>query len=109
MIPHVHQARYQLHPNYVAIVKQYINKLLVTCFIKPMEEATWLSLIVIVPKKSGKFRICVDFKKFNAITNKDPYPLPFSDEVINTIAGHEVYTFLDAFSQTIKFPYCLCY
>jgi hypothetical protein len=40
----------------------------------------------------------VDFKKLNATIKKNPYPLPFIDEVINTIVGHEVYTFLDGFS-----------
>jgi hypothetical protein len=39
----------------------------------------------------------VDFKKLNAATKKNPYPLPFIDEVINTIVGHEVYTFMDGF------------
>jgi hypothetical protein len=48
-------------------------------------------------KKNGKLKICVDFKKLNAATKKDPYLLPFMDEVINIVAGHEVYTFLDGF------------
>jgi hypothetical protein len=39
----------------------------------------------------------VDFIKLNVATKKDPYPLPFIDEVINTIVRHEVYTFLDGF------------
>jgi hypothetical protein len=52
-----------------------------------------------VIKKNGKLRICVDFRKLNAITKKDPYPLPFTNEVINAIAGHEVYTFLDGFFE----------
>jgi len=39
----------------------------------------------------------VDFKKLNVITKNNPYPLPFIDEVINTIVGHEVYTFMDGF------------
>jgi hypothetical protein len=46
-------------------------------------------------KKNGKLRICVDVRKFNAAIKKDPYPLPFTDEVINIIFGHEIYTFLD--------------
>jgi len=50
---------------------------------------------MVVPKKNGKLRIYVDLKKLNATTNKKPYLLPFIDEVINTIVGHEVYTFLD--------------
>jgi len=44
-----------------------------------MEEDVWLSLIVVVFKKNGKLIICVDFRKFNATTKKDPYPLPFID------------------------------
>jgi hypothetical protein len=39
----------------------------------------------------------VDFRKLNAPTKKDPYPVLFINEVINTIVGHEVYTFLDSF------------
>jgi hypothetical protein len=66
-------------------------------FITPIEKATWLSPIVIVPKKNGKLRICVDFKKFNVATKKDPYLLPFIDENY-TIARHENYTFLNDFS-----------
>jgi hypothetical protein len=84
-----------LNPNYVVIIKQDINKLLVASFIKSVEEATWLSLIMVIPKKNEKLRICVDFIKLNVTTKKDPYPLPFTDEVINTVVGHEVYTFLD--------------
>jgi hypothetical protein len=41
--------------------------------------------------------MCVDFRKLNAITKKNPYLLPFTDEIINTVVGHEVYTFLDGF------------
>jgi hypothetical protein len=50
-----------LNPYYATIVKHDINKLLVPSFIKPIEEATWLSSIVVVPKKNGKLKICVDF------------------------------------------------
>jgi hypothetical protein len=52
-----------------------------------------------VLEKNGKLKICVDFRKLNATTMKDPYLLPFIDEVINTVVGHEVYTFLDGFSR----------
>jgi hypothetical protein len=43
--------------------------------------------------------ICVDFRILNVATKKDPYPLPFIDEVINIVAGHEVYTFLNGLSR----------
>jgi hypothetical protein len=73
--------------------------LLVVGFIKPVEEATWLFPIVVILKKNGKLRMYVNFKKLNVATKKDLYPLPFTDEVINTVVGHEVYTFLDKFSR----------
>ncbi len=54
---------------------------------------------MVVPKKNGKLTVCVDFRKLNATTKKDHYPLPFTDEVINIVVGHEVYTFLHTFSR----------
>jgi hypothetical protein len=73
--------------------------ILVVGIIKLVEETTWLFPIMVIPKKNGKLRIYVNFKKLNVATKKDLYPLPFTDEVINTVIGHEVYTFLDEFSR----------
>ncbi len=42
-------------------------------------------------------KICFNFNKLNAITKKDPYSLPFTNEVINIVLGHEIYTFLDGY------------
>jgi hypothetical protein len=44
-------------------------------------------------KKNGKLKICIDFKKLNVATKKDPYPLPFIDEMLNTVVGYEIYFF----------------
>jgi hypothetical protein len=65
-----HQPRYRLNPNYVVVVKQNIDKLLVIGFIQLVEEATWLSPIVVVLKKNGKLKICVDFRKLKNVTKK---------------------------------------
>jgi hypothetical protein len=53
---------------------------------------------VVIPKKNGKLKIYVDFKKLNTATKKYPSMLPFIDEVINIVTKHKVYTFLDEFS-----------
>ncbi len=53
---------------------------------------------MVLLKKNGKLSICVDFKKFNKATKKDPYPLPFFDEVLNIVVGYEAYLFLDGYS-----------
>jgi hypothetical protein len=47
--------------------------------------------IVAIPKKNGKLKICVIFKKLNSTTKKNPYPLPFIDEVLNTIIRHDAH------------------
>jgi hypothetical protein len=51
IIPPTHHAKYKLNPKYVTVVKQNIDKLLVVGFIQFVEEATWLSPIVVIPKK----------------------------------------------------------
>jgi hypothetical protein len=86
-----------MNPNYAIVVKQNIDKLLAISFIEPMEWATWLSLIVVVPKKNGKLCICNDFQKLNIATKKESHPLPFMDEVLDKVVNHEVYLFLDGF------------
>jgi hypothetical protein len=53
---------------------------------------------MVVPKKNGKLRICVDFQKFDTTRRKDLYMLPFIDEVINIVVGREMYTNLIGFS-----------
>jgi len=73
--------------------------LLIVEFIQSIEKVTWLSPIVIVPKKNGKLKIYIDFKKLNVATKKDPYSLPFIDEVLNTVARCETYSFLDGYSR----------
>jgi len=81
------------------MVKQDIDKLLAIRFIKSVKEATCLSPIVIVPKKNGKLKICIDFRKLNATTTKDSFLLPFTYEVLNTVTRYEAYSFLNGYSR----------
>ncbi len=73
--------------------------MLTTIFIQFVKEVTWLSPIVVVPKKNGKQKISINFKKLNATTKKDPYPLPFIDEVLNTVVRYEAYSLLNGYSK----------
>ncbi len=60
---------YKLNSNYATTVKENINKLLVVGFIEFVEEVTWLDTpIVVVPKKNGMLKICIDFKKLDVAT-----------------------------------------
>jgi hypothetical protein len=102
-IPSTHQARYKLNPNYAITIKQNIDGLLTFRFIQYVEEVTWLSPIIIVPKNNGKLKICTDFILLNATTKKDPYPLPFIDEILNTITRYEAYFFLNGYLRYHQF------
>ncbi|MCO5603194.1 hypothetical protein L7F22_057341 [Adiantum nelumboides] len=75
-----------------------VNKLLKASFIYPVTNSKWVSPIVVTPKKNGKWRVCVDYKPLNAATKRDHFPLPFQDEILNEVAGHERYTVCDGYS-----------
>jgi hypothetical protein len=64
-----------------------------------VEKASWPSRIVVFPKKNNKLRIYVDIQKLNITIKKDPYPLPFKDEIFNNVVVHETYLFLNSFSE----------
>jgi hypothetical protein len=87
-----------LNPKYSLLVKEEIEKLLEIGFIYHVPYSEWVSPIVIVPKKNSKIRIYQDFRKLNNATKKDYFPLPFTDAILDAVAGHECYFFLDGFS-----------
>ena len=94
----VRMQRYKMNPNYAKRVKEEIDALLKARLITKVESSAWLVPIVVVPKKNGKLRICVDFKKLNEQTIKDPFPIPFTNTMLDQVAGHEMYSFLDGYS-----------
>ena len=77
-----------------------VQKLLKAGFIYPVEDSEWVSPMIVVPKKNGKWRICVYFKPLNAATKRDHFPLPLEgqDEILNEVAGYERYTMCDGYS-----------
>ena len=58
----------------------------------------WLANVVIVKKANGKWRMCVDFMDLNKACPKDSYPLPQIDALVDLTVGHELLSFMDAFS-----------
>ena len=64
-------------------------------FIRPCRYATWISNIVLVWKKNGQLRVCIDFKNLNRATPKDEYPMPLADMLVDAAAGHKMMSFLD--------------
>ena len=87
-----------MNTHYVAQVKEEIDKLLQVGFTYPIDKATRLSPIEIVLKKNKKLQVCIDYKKLNAAIISDPFPLPFTDELLDVVANHKMYSFLVGFS-----------
>ena len=53
--------------------------------------------MVVVPKKGGKWRVCVDYTDLNDTCLKDSLPLPLIDQIVDASVGHDMLSFLDAF------------
>jgi len=67
-------------------------------FIKLIEHLQWLLNIVPVKKKNGNIRCCVDFRDLKKVYTEDVFPLPNMDLLIDSTAGHEMFSFMDGFS-----------
>ncbi|KAK1626478.1 hypothetical protein QYE76_000793 [Lolium multiflorum] len=76
-------------------VKKEIEKMLAAGFIRPCRYAEWISSIVPVEKKDGRWRVAIDFRDLNRATPKDEYPMPVAETLINAAAGHKVLSFMD--------------
>ena len=87
-----------MKPNIRDIVKEEIQKLLEAGFIYPISDSEWVSPLVIVPNKNGKWRVYVDYRELKKATQKDHSTLPFIDQVLDTLSGKKFFSFLDGFS-----------
>jgi hypothetical protein len=76
-----------------------LRKLLEAGFIKEVFHPTWLANLLLVKKKNGKWRMCVDYTSLNKACTKVPFPLPQIDQIVDSIAGCELLCFLDAYSR----------
>jgi hypothetical protein len=94
--PVVQKAR-RTAPQHAETVREKVERLLKIEAIREVLYPQWLSNTVVVKKKNGKWRVCVDFTDLNKACPKDPFPLPKIDHLVDSTAGHERMSFLDAF------------
>jgi hypothetical protein len=79
-----------------------LRKLLEAGFIKEVFHPTWLANLVLVKKKNGKWRMCVDYTSLNKACPKVPFPLTQIDQIIESTARCDLLCFLDAYSGYLQ-------
>ena len=112
----------RLNPIMQEAVRAEIVKLLDNGIIYTISDSQWVSPVDDVPKKAcftvvendkkesvqtrlpTKIRVCIDYRKLNAATYKDHFPLPFIDQMLERLVGHEYYYFLDGYSGYNQIP-----
>jgi hypothetical protein len=105
------------------VVKKEVFKLLDAGIIYPIPHSEWVSLVHCVPKKGGLtvvkneknelipqrtvtgWRMCIDYRKLNKAMKKDHFPLPFIDEMLERLANHAYFCFLEGTRGSCKFPF----
>ena len=79
------------------VVKEEVDRLKEAGAIKEVFYPKWLANTVVVKKKNGKWRVCVDFTDLNKVCSKDPFPVPKIDQLVDVTFGHPRMSFLDTF------------
>jgi hypothetical protein len=104
------------------VVRIEVMKLLDAEIIYPISNSKWVSPIHVVPKRAGLmvvknkydvlvptciqsgWRVCINYHKLNVATRKDHFSLPFIDQMVERLAGHDYYCFLDDYSGYNQVP-----
>ena len=86
------------------IIQTEVDNLFKAGFIREVKYPKWLANVVVVPKKGGKWRVCVDYINLNESCLKDSFPLQRIDQIVDVAVGHEILSFLDVFSGYHQIP-----
>ena len=78
--------------------KAEVQRLLDANVIREVKYSEWLANVVLVPKKNGKMRMCIDFTDLNKARKKDAFALPRIDTTVNKAAACKRFSLLDGFS-----------
>src|SRR5271170_3262103 len=90
----IKQRPYRLFPTEHDFVAKELDQMLEQGIIQP-SQSPWAFPIVLVKKKNGKMRFCVDYRKLNKVIKRDAYPLPRIDEILDSLGKAKWFTSLD--------------
>ena len=103
-IPARRQKRRPLNPERAQALKDEVDRLIRAGFIREAKYPAWVSNPVLVPKPDSRWRCCVDFTNLNEACPKDSFPVPRIDQMVDATAGHELLSFMDAYSGYNQIP-----
>ena len=97
------------HPSreHAEAVREEVTRLKQAGTIKKVFYPEWLANTIVVKKKNGKWRVCVDFTDLNKACPKDPFLMPKIDQLVDVTVGHPWTSFLDAFQGYHQIPLAL--
>jgi hypothetical protein len=90
----VQKKPYRYAPSQKDELEKQINEMIRKGVIQP-SHSPFASPVILVKKKDGGWRMCVDYRYLNALTVKNKYPLPIVDELLDELAGAQFFTKLD--------------
>ena len=88
----------RFYPDRHQIIHTFVDNLSRVGFIKEVKYPEWLANVVVVPKKGGKWRVCVHYTDLKEACLKDSFPLSHIDHIVDASAEHGMLSSLDAFS-----------
>ncbi|UYV72561.1 hypothetical protein LAZ67_9003705, partial [Cordylochernes scorpioides] len=90
----IKQRPYRVSPVERRSIQSEVDKMIKMGIVQP-SESPWSSPVVLVKKKDGSWRFCVDYRKLNKVTKKDVYPLPRNDDVLDSLTGTKFFSSMD--------------
>ena len=101
----IRQNERRMKPQLQLLVRTELERLLKAGFIKPVEITDWVTPMVLVKKKNEKLRVCVDYPKLNAYTQKYHFPLSFITPLLEEVGGQISIAFQDIHKKALKTPW----
>ncbi|XP_076028478.1 uncharacterized protein LOC143017575 [Oratosquilla oratoria] len=99
----VREKPYRMSPHKAAILQKEVTFLLDNHLAEP-SKSDWAAPCILVPKGNGEYRMCTDYRKLNALTKADNFPLPRIDDLIDSIGKAKIVTKLDLMSGYYQMP-----
>jgi hypothetical protein len=90
----VSMTRYRMSASELAELKKQLEDLLDKKFIRP-SVSPWGAPVLLVKKKDGSMRLCIDYRQLNKVTIKNRYPLPRIDDLMDQLVGARVFSKID--------------